>query len=115
MHQSLAAAGAAASGRKQKTRPPRRNGGGGGAGDGRAVQVDHIKPHLKPPGTKRLTLKYDNSLSILLQFCFQFQLAPLHDGDDDDERAPGDTRPRKHKAKAGRCRSTPGLLQVDPC
>ena len=54
-------------------------------GDGRedrgwAVQVDPIKPTLKAPGTKRSKLKYDNLLSILLQFCFQFQFAPLHGG-----------------------------------
>ena len=29
----------------------------------RAVQVDPIKPNLKPPGTKRLKLKYDTLLS----------------------------------------------------
>jgi len=47
---------------------------------GRAVQVYPIKPKFKPPGTKRLKVKYDEVLSILLQFCFQFQLAPLHRG-----------------------------------
>jgi len=47
---------------------------------GRAVQVDPMKPKLKPPGTKRLKVKHDKSLSILLQFCFQFQLAPLQHG-----------------------------------
>jgi len=31
--------------------------------DGRAVQVNPIKPTLKAPGTKRLTLKYDELLS----------------------------------------------------
>jgi len=40
------------------------------------VQVDPINPMLKPPGTKRLKLKYVKVLSILLQFCFQIQLAP---------------------------------------
>ena len=30
---------------------------------GRAVQVDPIKPILKPPGTKRLKLEYDGLLS----------------------------------------------------
>ena len=44
------------------------------AARGGAVQVDPMRPTLKPPGTKRLKLKYDE---ILLQFCFQFQLAPL--------------------------------------
>ena len=47
---------------------------------GGAVQVDPIKPMLKVPGTKRLKLKYDILPAILLQFCFQFQLAPLHPG-----------------------------------
>ena len=46
---------------------------------GKAVQVEPMKPKLKPPGTKRLKLKCD-SLTILLQFCFQFQLAPLRHG-----------------------------------
>ena len=38
---------------------------------GRAVQVDPMKPKLKPPGTQRLTLKCD----ILLSNCaFKFNL-----------------------------------------
>jgi hypothetical protein len=47
---------------------------------GEAVQLDPIRRTLKAPGTKRLKLKCDKMLSILLQFCFQFQLAPLHLG-----------------------------------
>jgi hypothetical protein len=49
------------------------------AGDahGGAVQVGPIKPTVKAPGTKRLKLKYDKLLSMLLQVCFQFQFAPL--------------------------------------
>jgi hypothetical protein len=39
-----------------------------------------MKPTLKAPGTKRLKLKYDELLSVLLEFCFHIQLAPLHDG-----------------------------------
>jgi hypothetical protein len=35
---------------------------------------------LKARGTKRLKRKYDKLLSILPQFCFQFQLEPLHPG-----------------------------------
>jgi len=42
------------------------------------VLVDPIKPTLKAPGSKRLKLKYDEVLTILPQFCFQIQLAPLH-------------------------------------
>ena len=38
---------------------------------GRAVQVDPIKPTLKPPGTKRLKLEYDEPLS---SFAFNFKL-----------------------------------------
>ena len=38
---------------------------------GRAVQVVPIKPTLKPPGTKRLKLKYDELLS---NFAFNFNL-----------------------------------------
>ena len=34
---------------------------------GGALQVDPIKPKLKPPGTKRLKLNYDELLSISLQ------------------------------------------------
>ena len=32
------------------------------AGPGKAVQVGHIKPTLKAPGTERLKLKYDKLL-----------------------------------------------------
>jgi len=39
---------------------------------GRPVQLDPIKPKLKPPGSERLKLKCDVLLSILLQFCFIF-------------------------------------------
>ena len=39
--------------------------------NGRAVQVDPIKPTLKAPGTKRLKLKYDELLS---SFAFKFNL-----------------------------------------
>ena len=39
------------------------------AGRGRAVQVDPIKPTLKPPGTERLKLKCDSQLST---FAFKF-------------------------------------------
>jgi len=41
------------------------------AANGRAVQVDPIKPTLKPPGTKRLRLKYDEPLS---NFAFKINL-----------------------------------------
>jgi len=50
------------------------------AAQGRAVQVDPSKPTFKAPGTKRLKLKYDELLTILLRFRFQFQLAPLQQG-----------------------------------
>ena len=43
----------------------------GGAVCGRAVQVDPIKPMLKPPGTKHLRLKCDKLLS---SFAFKFYL-----------------------------------------
>ena len=36
---------------------------------GRAVQVDPMKPKLKPPGTKRLKLQYDEPPS---NFAFKF-------------------------------------------
>ena len=38
-------------------------GGAGAVLRGRAVQVDPMKPKLKPPGTKRLKLEYDGLLS----------------------------------------------------
>jgi hypothetical protein len=44
------------------------------------VKVEPIKPILKAPGIKRLKQKYGELLSILLQFCFQIQIAPLHHG-----------------------------------
>jgi homoserine acetyltransferase len=44
---------------------------------GKAVQVDPIKPRLKPHGTKRLKLNCDILLST---FAFQVQLGPLHLG-----------------------------------
>ena len=47
---------------------------------GRVVQVDPMKPTLKASGTKRLKRKCDKLLSILLQFCFQSQLAALQLG-----------------------------------
>jgi len=46
---------------------------------GRCKLTRAMKPTLKAPGTKHLRLKYD-TLSILLQCCFQLQLAPLHQG-----------------------------------
>ena len=42
-----------------------------GDGHGRAVQVDPLKPMLKPPGTKRLKLNYDILLSTS---AFKFNL-----------------------------------------
>jgi hypothetical protein len=38
---------------------------------GRVVQIDPMKPKLKPPGTKRLKLEYDGLLS---NFGFKFNL-----------------------------------------
>jgi hypothetical protein len=52
-----------------------------------AVQVDPINPALKAPGINHLKLKYDELLSILLQFYFQIQLAPLHHGQTGGGRA----------------------------
>ena len=40
-------------------------------GHGKAVQVNLMKPTLKPPGTKRLKPKYDEPLS---NFAFKFNL-----------------------------------------
>ena len=47
---------------------------------GRAVQVDPINPTLNAPRNKRRNYNYDKLLSILLQYCFQIQLAPLYQG-----------------------------------
>jgi len=52
------------------------------------VQVDPMKPMLKPPGTKHLKLKYDVRLS---SFAFEFNLRRSSEGagagseQDDDE------------------------------
>ena len=57
---------------------PGGGGGGGGGGHGgglddlgRAVQVDPMKPNLKPPGTKRLKL---NCGILLSTYAFKFNL-----------------------------------------
>jgi len=52
------------------------------------VQVDPIKPTLKPPGTNRLKLKYDDLLSI---FAFKFNLRRYNEdgGEDDDQNQVG--------------------------
>ena len=58
------------------------------------MQVDLMKPMLKPPGTKRVKLKYNKLLSsfafklcfqslpssFAFKICFQYQLAPLRRG-----------------------------------
>ena len=44
---------------------------------GRAVQVDPMKPRLKPPGTKRLKLKCDILLS---NYAFIFNLRRYSEG-----------------------------------
>jgi len=46
-------------------------GGDGGVGrePGRAMQVDPMKPTLKPPGIKRLKLKCDELVQTLLLTC----------------------------------------------
>ena len=46
----------------------------------RRCRLTVSKSVLKAPGTKRLKLTYDKLLSILPQFCFHFQRAPLHRG-----------------------------------
>ena len=43
------------------------------------MQVDPIKPMLKPPGTKRLKLKYGKLLS---KFAFNFNLRRFTPADD---------------------------------
>jgi hypothetical protein len=53
--------------------------GGVSEDKGRAVQVDPMKPMLKPLRSKHLKLKCDIMLST---FCFQIQLALLHQGGD---------------------------------
>ena len=42
------------------------------------MQVDPIKPKLKPPGTSCLKLM---SGVFAINFCFQIQLAQLHGGE----------------------------------
>ena len=43
------------------------------------MQVDPIKPTLKPPGTERLNLKCD---ILLLNFAFKFNLRRYNEDDD---------------------------------
>jgi len=58
---------------------------------------------LALPGTKRLKLKYDEVLSILLQFWFRFQLGPLHRGARSGPRRAGRRRrPRGARPPAAR-------------
>jgi len=45
------------------------------------VQVDPMKPKLKPPGTKRLKLEYDGTA---FKLWFRIQLAPLQRGGGQD-------------------------------
>jgi len=84
---------------------PAGRGSGAGSDHGRAVQVDPIEPKLKAPGTQRLNLKCGKLPSILLQFCFQIQLAPLHHA---AREGPG-PEPRLLRGQAGQ-----GLAHVVP-
>ena len=52
-----------------------------GVPQGMAVQVEPMKPTLKAPGTKRVETKIRR---YALKFCFQLQLAPLHQGGVED-------------------------------
>jgi len=49
---------------------------------GRPVQVEPIEPMLKAPGTKRLKLRYDESLS---NFAFNFNLHRYNKGNDNKD------------------------------
>ena len=60
------------------------------AARGRAVQVDPIKPALKPSGKERLKLIYDGLLS---NFAFKFNLRRYIVGTLRDTRAGAYTRP----------------------
>ncbi len=56
---------------------------GAGAAQGEAVQVDPIKPKLKPPGTKRLKLKFDILLSTsAYKFIFRRYIKEIYDARD---------------------------------
>jgi len=46
------------------------------------VQVDPIKPKLTPPGTKQLTIRCDELLSI---FAFKFNLRRYTEDEDDED------------------------------
>jgi hypothetical protein len=84
------------------------------------VQLDHIKPTLKAPATKRLKLKHDKLLSNV---AFKFKLRrytmdelnanrptdaasddDVSDDDDDDDDAGEAGKAVFHKVKVGRCR-----------
>jgi hypothetical protein len=68
--------------------------GAAGHHHGKAVQVDPMKPVLKPPGIKRLKLEYDKLVS---DFAFNFNLRRyIMDALDDAIQS----------VKVGRCRLT---------
>jgi hypothetical protein len=80
---------------------------------GRAVQVDPIKPRLEAPGTKRLKLKYNHTIKCF-QFCFNFafnQLAPLHQGLRGSAENVGELRRQHQRGRAGHYGRA---VQVDP-
>ena len=91
---------------------PARRGSPSTLAQGMAVQVDPVKPVWKAPGTKRLKLKHAELLLILLQFCFQFQLAPLQQAPP-SPAAPSRTTPPwiLVAASTSRWGWTPGMRQ----
>jgi len=81
--------------------------GGGEEGSdrahGRAVQVDPIKPMLKPPGTKRLKLE---CAELGSNFAFNFNLRRYTTGEDGEDIWLGKATVEAGPTKVGRCRFT---------
>jgi hypothetical protein len=75
-------------------------------GHGKAAQVDPIKPTVKAPETKPLNLKYNPMLSIFLQFCFQFERAALHHGQEPLSQRVPKRVPIGVRHLVGQCRLT---------
>jgi hypothetical protein len=55
----------------------------------KAWRCHTMKPTLNAPGTKRFKKANDKLLSVLLQCCFQVQVAAVHLGDGAGYAAPG--------------------------
>jgi len=78
------------------------------------VQIDPPKTTLKPPGTKRLKLKYDKLLSICFIFYFNFNLRRYTKefGGDGGDGGGGFLEPGEHGAGGRGLRSSTFRLNL---